>query len=173
MHSLHAVNEMNTLCGLCVHLSVCIFNFWKCCLNCEEILYSGPYQNFATCKFTAAYHSVVIVTLNEHQNYCARGNLCIPSDNISTLFTHLFCGLDVMSIDLVKMVLENVCLLMTTHTREIVGSALSFVQMFLTSFSYDVVAPEVSHIVSILTFSGNNTSFDKWGKFLNIAFEYY
>lgn len=61
-----------------------------------------------------------------------------------------------MSVDLVKMVLENVCLLMTSHTREIVASALSFIKMFLTSFSYDTVAPEVSLIVSIFKFIGNH-----------------
>lgn len=54
---------------------------------------------------------------------------------------------DSMSMDLVKIVLENVCLLLTTHTREIVGSALSFIRMFLTSFPYDTVAPEVAFIV--------------------------
>jgi hypothetical protein len=35
--------------------------------------------------------------------------------------------------------------------------------MFLTSFSYDTVAPEVSHIVSIPIFSGNYESFVKRG----------
>ena len=67
-------------------------------------------------------------------------------------FTHLFWDLDSMSMDLVKIVLENVCLLLTTHTREIVGSALSFIRMFLTSFPYDTVAPEVAFIVSVLKF---------------------
>jgi hypothetical protein len=74
------------------------------------------------------------------------------------MFTQLFWDLDSMSMDLVNMVLENICLLMTTHTREIVGSALSFIQMFLTSFPYDAVEPEVSHIVSILIFSGNQAN---------------
>jgi ribosomal RNA-processing protein 12 len=87
-------------------------------------------------------------------------NICTPLYNTSILFTQLFCDLDSMSMDLVKMVLENVCLLMTTRTREIVGSALSFIKMFLTSFSYDTVAPEVPHIVSII-FSGNHESFGK------------
>jgi hypothetical protein len=63
--------------------------------------------------------------------------------------------------DLVKIVLENVCLLLTTHTREIVGSALSFIRMFLTSFPYDTVAPEVAFIVSILKFVGNHNRLGK------------
>ena len=67
-------------------------------------------------------------------------------------FTHLFWDLDSMSMDLVKIVLENVCLLLATQTREIVGSALSFIRMFLTSFPYDTVAPEVAFIVSVLKF---------------------
>lgn len=66
-----------------------------------------------------------------------------------------------MSMDLVKVVLENVCLLLTTHTREIVGSALSFIRMFLTSFPYDTVAPEVTFIVSILKFVGNDNGLGK------------
>jgi len=69
-------------------------------------------------------------------------------------FTHLCWDLDSMSMDLVKIVLENVCLLLTTHTREVVGSALSFIRMFLTSFPYDTVAPEVAFIVSVLKFVG-------------------
>jgi hypothetical protein len=71
------------------------------------------------------------------------------------LFSQLFCDSDSMSVDLVKIVLENVCLLMASHTREIVASALSFIKMFLTSFSYDCIAPEVSLIVSILKFIDN------------------
>lgn len=59
-----------------------------------------------------------------------------------------------MSMDLVKIVLENVCLLLTTPTREVVGSALSFIRMFLTSFPHDTVAPEVAFIVSVLKFVG-------------------
>jgi hypothetical protein len=83
-------------------------------------------------------------------------NICTLLEyTFSLLFSHLLWDLDSMPVDLVKMVLENVCLLMTTRTREIVSSALSFIKMFLTSFSYDTVAPEVSHIVSIIKFSCN------------------
>jgi len=67
-------------------------------------------------------------------------------------FSHLFWDLDSMSMDLVKIVLENVCLLLTMHTREVVGSALSFIRMFLTSFPYDTFAPQVAFIVSVLKF---------------------
>ncbi|KAJ9588968.1 hypothetical protein L9F63_017728 [Diploptera punctata] len=58
---------------------------------------------------------------------------------------------DIMPFDLVQLVLENVCLLMTTSTREIVSSSLSFVKMFLTTFSYDEVVQEISTIVKSLT----------------------
>lgn len=80
---------------------------------------------------------------------------------IPLLFSQLFWDTDSMPLDLAKIVLENVCSLMTSPTREIVASALSFIKMFLTSFSYDTVAPEVSLIVSILTCIGNHESSGK------------
>lgn len=77
------------------------------------------------------------------------------------LFNQLFLDSDSMPLDLVKIVLENICLLLTSHTRETVASALSFIKMFLTSFLYDTVAPEVSLIVSILKFIDNYESFSR------------
>ena len=58
---------------------------------------------------------------------------------------------DYMTIEVVRMVLENMCLLLTTATREIVSSALSFVKMFITSFCFDDVAQDVPTIVKSIT----------------------
>lgn len=46
-------------------------------------------------------------------------------------------------------ILSNVCLLITTGTREVVGSALSFIKVIITSFSNDLL-PHLSTIVSII-----------------------
>ncbi|XP_069705584.1 RRP12-like protein [Periplaneta americana] len=65
-----------------------------------------------------------------------------------TRTTHEFR--DSLPLDLVKLILENVCLLVDTNTREIVSSGLSFLKMFLTSFPYDTVAQFVTLIVTTL-----------------------
>jgi hypothetical protein len=62
-----------------VHPSVCIFNFRNCCLNYEDILYSGRYQYLlGEFEFTAAYQSVMTITLHEHHNnYMQHSKECI------------------------------------------------------------------------------------------------
>lgn len=50
------------------------------------------------------------------------------------------------------MILSNVCLLITTGTREVVSSALSFIKVIITSFSNDLL-PHLSTIVCIIYFN--------------------
>lgn len=47
------------------------------------------------------------------------------------------------------MILSNICLLITTGTREVVSSALSFIKVIITSFSNDLL-PHLATIVCII-----------------------
>lgn len=51
-------------------------------------------------------------------------------------------------------ILSNICLLITTGTREIVGSALSFIKVIITSF-FDDLYPHLSTIVCIIIITIN------------------
>lgn len=50
--------------------------------------------------------------------------------------------------DLIQLLLENICLLIVTPTREIVITSLSFIMMFITKFPLTKVGPFVPQIVS-------------------------
>lgn len=52
-------------------------------------------------------------------------------------------------------ILSNICLLITTGTREVVGSALSFIKVIITSFSNDLLS-HLSTIVSIIIANNHN-----------------
>lgn len=51
--------------------------------------------------------------------------------------------------ELVNLVLSNVCLLCCSASREIVGSALSYFKVFITSMENEIVTTSVPNIVSI------------------------
>lgn len=57
--------------------------------------------------------------------------------------------LDEINSEQFEMILSNVCLLITTGTREVVGSALSFIKVIITSFFNDLM-PHLSTIVCII-----------------------
>lgn len=46
-------------------------------------------------------------------------------------------------------ILSNICLLLTTGTREVVSSALSFIKVIISSF-FDNLYPHLSTIVRII-----------------------
>ncbi|XP_049862058.1 RRP12-like protein [Schistocerca gregaria] len=54
---------------------------------------------------------------------------------------------DIIPVDLVEQMLDNVCLLLLSSTREIVVSCLSYIKMFVTSFPPSIVTPAVPTIV--------------------------
>lgn len=56
--------------------------------------------------------------------------------------------LDDINSEQFEMSLSNVCLLITTGTREVVSSALSFIKVIITSFFNDLM-PHLSIIVCI------------------------
>lgn len=45
--------------------------------------------------------------------------------------------------------LSNICLLITTGTREVVSSAISFIKVIITSF-YNELSPHLSLVVCII-----------------------
>ena len=49
--------------------------------------------------------------------------------------------------DLLQLLLDNVCLLATSNTREIAGAALSYLKQFVYSFPTTTVGPYVPAIV--------------------------
>jgi len=55
--------------------------------------------------------------------------------------------LDEINSNQFETILSNICLLITTGTREVVSSALSFIKVIITSFSNDLM-PYLSTIVS-------------------------
>ncbi|CAG2057733.1 unnamed protein product [Timema podura] len=57
---------------------------------------------------------------------------------------------DLIPEDMRLLLLDNVTLLMTSASREIVASTLSFVKVYITSFPVSVVAPSISTIVKSL-----------------------
>lgn len=57
--------------------------------------------------------------------------------------------LDEINSEQFEMILTNICLLITTGTREVVSSALSFIKVIITSFSNDLL-PHLSTIVCII-----------------------
>lgn len=50
--------------------------------------------------------------------------------------------------DLLELLLQNVCLLATSSTREIAGAALSYLKQFVYSFPPSTVGPYVPAVVS-------------------------
>lgn len=54
--------------------------------------------------------------------------------------------------DVIEMTLHSICLLSSLPDREIVGSVLDYIKIFLTSFHKDQVLPFVPTLVSTIYF---------------------
>ncbi|XP_067007465.2 RRP12-like protein [Anabrus simplex] len=62
-----------------------------------------------------------------------------------------------MPVDLLTLLLDNVTLLVMSNTREIVGAALSFIKVFITSFPLTTIGPSVPAIMkSLVGMTDNN-----------------
>ncbi|XP_054266666.1 RRP12-like protein [Macrosteles quadrilineatus] len=57
---------------------------------------------------------------------------------------------ETMPEDLVRLVFSNVCLLCCSASREIVGSALSYLKVFITSMDNELVAQSVPNIMKVM-----------------------
>nr|CAD7457370.1 unnamed protein product [Timema tahoe] len=78
------------------------------------------------------------------------GSPTLASATILALAKIIYEFRDLIPEDMRILLLDNVTLLMTSASREIVASTLSFVKVYITSFPVSVVAPSISTIVKSL-----------------------
>ena len=57
---------------------------------------------------------------------------------------------DVFPEEVIEMLVSNVCLLLTSHSKEVVGSSISFLRVFVTTDSVLKIAKYVENIVGSL-----------------------